>query len=274
MEKIQKVMQEIINKTSAGIQQEPQQTSTNSKRCWFSTKSEAKKYYCGEPEKCTSNGWKFCGVPADSEAIACPGFAAWEKTKRLQIKLDGILPPKFREFGFGNFKADRSEMTKQAFDVAQKYYKAKAYMTGANLLLLGSYGTGKTHLGVAIIHNATLQGKSAGFVTASNMNKGGFEEIEKRFEAMKNVDLIVIDDLASEMDNKLIANHMFSLINHRYGAEKGMVMTSNLTLKQLAETLGDRILDRITERSAVVYINDIDSFRKQKRKSYLGWLED
>ena len=164
-------------------------------------------------------------------------------------------------------------MTKQAYNIAQKYYSKKAYMSGANLLFLGSYGTGKTHLAVALLHNALRQGHTAGFVTASTMNRGGFEEIEQRFDAMKDADLVVIDDLANEMSNKLIANHMFSLINYRYQAEKGIIITSNLSVEGLQEAVGERILDRITERSAVIYISDVESYREEKRSEYLEWME-
>ncbi len=246
---------------------------TNSKSCWFATLIEATEYKCEAPEECPVNGWKTWGTGSESGAIPCEVFATWEKNRKLQRKLDGILPAKFRELGFSNFDSERSKMTKQAYNVAQKYYSKRAYKKGANLLFLGGYGTGKTHLAVALLHNAIMQGHTAGFVTASTMNRGGFDEIEQRFEAMKDADLVVIDDLATELENKLIANHMFSLINYRYQTEKGLVITSNMSLKELGEAVGKRILDRITERSAVIYITDVESYRKNKRKEYLEWME-
>jgi len=204
----------------------------------------------------------------------CPKFAAWSRQSRVQQRLQESLPLKFRDLGFGNYKK-RSLQTTKAFDIAFKYYEKAAYRRGANLILTGPYGTGKTHLASAVVHNVLKTTyDTAAFVTASQLRFGGYEEIENRFSLLESMDLLVIDDISNEMDNKLIAQHMFTLINYRYEAELGMVITTNLDLPGLRNSLGERIFDRLKERSAVVEINDVESFRGVKRSEYLGWMEE
>jgi len=130
-------------------------------------------------------------------------------------------------------------------------------------------------LASAVVHNVLKTTyDTAAFVTASQLRFGGYEEIENRFSLLESMDLLVIDDISNEMDNKLIAQHMFTLINYRYEAELGMVITTNLDLPGLRNSLGERIFDRLKERSAVVEINDVESFRGVKRSEYLGWMEE
>ncbi len=244
------------------------------KNFWFETREEALECNCEEPGECPNNGYLTYGHGSDAICFICPKFAAWSRQSRIQNRLDESLPLKFRSLGFGNYEP-RSPQSKKAYDISLKYYDKRAYRMGANLIITGSYGTGKTHLAAAIAHNVLKTTyDTAAFVTASQLRLGGYEEIEKKFNLLQSVDLLVIDDISNELDNKLIAQHMFTLINYRYEAELGLVITTNLDISDLRNSLGERIFDRIKERSAILEIKDVESYRSTKRSEYLEWMEE
>ncbi len=62
-------------------------------------------------------------------------------------------------------------------------------------------------------------------------------------------------------------------MNYRYEAEKGTIITTNLSPKVLKDSLGDRIFNRVQERTAIVRISDVESYRKTRRKEYVEWIE-
>ncbi|WP_273229083.1 ATP-binding protein [Kosmotoga pacifica] len=182
------------------------------------------------------------------------------------------IPKKFWDKNFDNY-IPVSEDTKTALEVCRKYSSAKAWRTGSNLIILGTYGIGKTHLAAAIVRFAITQGDNAVLVTAPSLASGSIEDIRERFKHIRNVELIVIDDFSNEAEHKLVAGEIFELINYRYEAECGLVITSNLTPSNLKEALGDRVFDRILERTLILHIKDVDSYRKRKREKYLEWMD-
>lgn len=62
-----------------------------------------------------------------------------------------------------------------------------------------------------------------------------------------HVDVLVLDDLGSEKPTDWVREQLFMLIDERYGAKRPTIFTSNLSLKELALTLSERIADRILE---------------------------
>lgn len=174
------------------------------------------------------------------------------------------IPKKFWDRTFENFEP-RSEDLAIALSIAIKYTEKQAWERGANLIFLGPYGTGKTHLAAAITRSAITQGSTAAFITAPR--------IQINFDAIKDVDLITIDDVTNEANDQDALKKLFFLINYRYEAEKGLVITSNLSLEMFKKLMGERIFDRLYERTTFVVIKDVGSYRKIKREQYLDWLE-
>jgi DNA replication protein DnaC len=183
------------------------------------------------------------------------------------------VPKKFWDKTFNNY-IGLSKDTKLALNISKKYAKANAWNTGSNLIILGSYGTGKTHLAASIVRYAISKGQNAVLVTAPSLASGSIDDIRERFRHIPNIDLIAIDDFSNESEHKMVAREIFDLLNYRYEAERGIVLTSNLTPKDLRESLGDRVFDRVLERTLILHIKDIGSYRKTKREKYLEWVED
>jgi DNA replication protein DnaC len=192
-----------------------------------------------------------------------------EAVRTLQVE----LPKKFWNKSFKNFETTNKEL-KEFKETAIKYAKAKAWNNGSSLFINGNYGTGKTHIAAAITRQAIYQGQSVLFLTGSRLT-GTIEEIRDKFKKMKNLDLIILDDLGEEIKNKIILNEIFSLINHRYEAEKGFIITTNKSPEEFeSQLIGGRTFDRIYERSLIITLEETKSMRKQKREKYLEWLNE
>jgi len=207
------------------------------------------------------------------KVVECPKYQKYLRQLWIKNKLEQSLPDKHRNHTFENFEA-RSKDSSKALKITKRYLAKQAWRQGANVVLLGKYGAGKTHLSAAVVHAAIEKFNTAAFVNAPRLNEGGFEAIERRFEYLRSPDLVVIDDLSNETDNKLINKHLYTLVNNRYEAEKGLMITANLPIDAFREVLGERIFDRFRERTAFVRINDVESYRAKNRDKYLGWMEE
>ncbi len=91
---------------------------------------------------------------------------------------------------------------------------------------------------------------------------------------MFGVDLLVIDDLSNETENKMTTDKIFELINHRYEQGAGTIITSNLNLTDFDSTVGARIFSRLGERTAIMRLEGVGSYREKKRERYVAWTRE
>jgi len=78
------------------------------------------------------------------------------------------------------------------------------------------------------------------------------------FEDHINADLLVLDDIGAEQVTDWVLEKIYQLVNHRYEFLLPTIFTSNLTGKELANRLGDRIVSRIEQMSMAVKLKNID----------------
>lgn len=95
------------------------------------------------------------------------------------------------------------------------------------------------------------------------------------FNVLKNlltVDLLVIDDLGTESMNSMKFSELFTLINTRLLNQSNKItktiISTNLSLDNLAETYGERIVSRFIGNYNICYFFG-DDIRLQKSKHIL-----
>ena len=71
------------------------------------------------------------------------------------------------------------------------------------------------------------------------------EEPEGFFEELLEVELLLIDDLGTEFFTSFTASRLFALLNTRLLAGRSTVLSTNLSLKDLAERYTDRVASRL-----------------------------
>lgn len=143
-----------------------------------------------------------------------------------------------------------------------------------NLLFVGNYGVGKSHLAVAITKQIMTKGFTCLFLSVPKLltkirqtYSGGtnFKEADI-LDLIADVDLFVLDDLGTEYTNvKDSADNwthtkLFEVLDGRSG--KPTIYTTNLTGKQLKEKVNDRNLSRIMDGTEVIEMDGPD-YRKR-----------
>lgn len=191
----------------------------------------------------------------------CPKRARQSKYQRIEGLLKkSRLSKRFLERRFDTFVV--TDQTRLAYQVCKSYAEGMPHDTG--LLLTGPTGTGKTHLAVAILQVALEKGYSGLFVTVPELLdsiKNSFApgaDREELFDAAKDAEILVLDDIGVEKVTDFVAEKIFTLINSRYEDMLPTIVTSNLTMKELADRLGSRVVSRLCEMTTGALLGGSD----------------
>ena len=162
---------------------------------------------------------------------------------------------------FDSFDASRQP---KAFRMCKDYLGK--YQTGDSLLMIGTYGTGKTHLATAIANALLEDGVPALYDTwAGHLQrlKDEFANGERRHLAlMKKVDVLILDDLGKDKLTEWNNEVLFEVINYRYEHRKPVVITTNATPRELEER-NPAVYSRLCEMCELVTMTGRD-YRKEK----------
>ena len=165
---------------------------------------------------------------------------------------------------FENFRADYySDMIdsktgfspraimKKIYDVTYQYAMNFTPASG-NLLFNGGTGLGKTFLSACIARQVADRGYSVAYETASHLmsklEKHRFNPDEQSYLDVKKLDdcdLLIIDDLGTEMPGNFVTAALYTLLNARLLAGKPMVISTNLTIDELGMRYSPQIASRL-----------------------------
>ena len=136
------------------------------------------------------------------------------------------------------------------------------YIEKNNLLFLGNAGVGKTFLSHCIAYELINNGHTVLYLTAFQLfdllkqhafSKEGMEP-ETSMEHLLGCDLLIIDDLGTELNNSFISSQLFLCMNERLLRKKATIISTNLSLRQLSQAYSERILSRIMEHYQILNI--------------------
>ena len=169
-------------------------------------------------------------------------------------------------------------------DIQKQYVK----YYDKNLFLYGQRGTGKTHLLTAFIKNEIkdllisetdnaedifdpyvnypifIDVPKLLFNIRQTFNKDNYHSNEKDiFEKYSKSQTLYLDDLGAEKSTDWAVQTLYLLIDYRYSNEMKTVITSNLTLDEIADKLDDRISSRIAGMCEIVEMKGQDRRLKQ-----------
>jgi len=118
------------------------------------------------------------------------------------------------------------------------------------MVLMGTYGCGKTHLAAAIANTCVEYGMNTLFLTVPDLldwlrysYDAPDTTFEQRFDEIRNVGLLVLDDLGSQNSTKWAAEKLFQIIDYRYSRKLPLVVTTNLTFEDLDDRIRSRLQD-------------------------------
>ncbi|MCT4508214.1 MAG: ATP-binding protein [Tepidibacter sp.] len=124
-----------------------------------------------------------------------------------------------------------------------------------NLLFYGSTGVGKTFMCSCIAKKLLDKGYTVLYETSYNIiellqnyrfEKNHTYEDKRNYRLLFECDLLIIDDLGSEMTNTFTISELFNIINSRLIDSKKTIISTNLSPMEIANTYTDRIFSRIS----------------------------
>lgn len=124
-----------------------------------------------------------------------------------------------------------------------------------NLLFFGTVGTGKTFLSKCVAREMLNRGHSVIYFSATalfnmlaqySFDTNNKEMLYKTYEDLYNCDLVIIDDLGTELSNTFTNSQFFTFINERHLRQKPIIISTNLNLEELKTRYSERIFSRLT----------------------------
>lgn len=183
-----------------------------------------------------------------------------------------------REQGFENFSLDYysknakyAEIMRRNVEFLKSYAESFDEMTSPSILMVGGTGLGKTHLSSAVARKIIEKGKDVFYTGAIDL----FEAFEfQRFKSYTNEpnelieryfesDLLIIDDLGTEMVNQFSVSTLYNLVNDRLSRKKPTIISTNLSKEEIQKKYTDRITSRMLGEYQLLFFVGTD-VRAQK----------
>ena len=179
----------------------------------------------------------------------------------------------FGTLSYSFFQGDELTSYRQAVE------KCKNFCTNfktsyQNLFFYGTVGTGKSFLSGCIASELLQSGHSVIYFSASGLfdtlaryafDSRAKEALSGFYEDLYNCDLLIIDDLGTEMTNTFVASQLFSCLNERHLRKNATIISTNLSLEELRDRYSDRVFSRITSHYDLCKLTGPDIRMYKKR---------
>lgn len=170
---------------------------------------------------------------------------------------------------FENFRTV-TEGQKKALEICQGFpYSEDRDIDAQNLWLLGSVGSGKTHLAVAVLRSEFPDYvDSVAFITQRNLileiraswngdrSKGSSREVIEKYGS---VDMLVLDDVGASYNGESEKNDILAVIDMRSQNGLATIITSNLTAAGIKQALGERSYSRLRMNAVLATLKEVDA---------------
>jgi DNA replication protein DnaC len=173
--------------------------------------------------------------------------------------------------------ADRSDINPKIWS------QVSGFLQGESLFIFGFPGVGKTHIACALMKDMISSEKAKAWAALDQRQEiyfpklprmisvpelllrirecfsGRIEESESSLiKYFSEKPFLILDDLGAEKTTEWSLQTLYTIIDRRYRDVRQTMITSNLTLDEIAEKVGDRIASRIAGMCKVVEIKGKD----------------
>lgn len=180
----------------------------------------------------------------------------------------------FENFSLEYYQTDRmTQLLMQSnYAKAMEYASSFHPATSENLAMFGGTGLGKTHLSTAIARVVIEGGWDVVYVSCVDM----FADYEaQRFgnstgtptgadlSRYTDCDLLIIDDLGTELTNQFTTSCLYGLLNTRLNRRQPVILSTNLETDEFRKRYWDRITSRVLGNFTIMPFKGTD-IRRQK----------
>ena len=162
------------------------------------------------------------------------------------------------------------------YEVCLNYAQKFGRFHFKNLFLTGAPGLGKTFLSACIARSVSEQGFSVVYDTAGNIfaqfenrkfqrDAEGVQTARDETRRYLNCDLLILDDLGSELTTQFTQSALYELINTRLVSDRRTVISSNLTPEDVVRRYTPQISSRLLGEFYILHFFG-DDIRLLKRK--------
>lgn len=224
------------------------------------------KYEC---EKCGDSGYvgiKMCDCMKKKLIVAGYESSGMSKLMRDQT---------FDNFSLDYYRSSREnhEKMSRVYSIIKSRAESFNLNESCNIAMFGGTGLGKTHLSSAFAGRLIERGFDVLYTSAVGMISD-FEN--RRFGNGQNADsgnadryteceLLIIDDLGTEVTNQFTVSCIYNVINSRLNKKLSTVISTNLSPTEFRQRYWDRITSRVFGEYMVLLFGGID-IRSQKIK--------
>lgn len=171
------------------------------------------------------------------------------------------IAPLFRSASLDNFVATTPEQ-RAALTACRAFVDDMQPGQWGAPWLIGTPGTGKTHLACAMASAFMWKhGMAARYTTPRAMVRAIRDTWGRRDSPERETDvidrfayapLLIIDEVGSTVGSEAEAAQVFEIVDLRYGSCLPTVLASNLTAKEIRAAIGDRAYDRLQQGAQVI----------------------
>ena len=149
---------------------------------------------------------------------------------------------------------------------------AEEFGDGANIMFVGGTGTGKSFLSHCICAQLLQQDRSVMYLSATDMfeimaaarrDQGADDGMRDMRERILDAQLLVIDDLGSELTNAMTVTDLFYILEKRMNGGLSTIISTNLDINSMRDIYSERITSRLQSRFDILplYGRDIRLMR-------------
>ncbi|EBZ4886735.1 AAA family ATPase [Salmonella enterica subsp. enterica serovar Bredeney] len=179
------------------------------------------------------------------------------RTLRVTELLDRAgIARRFEDCEFDNYQTVNQDAAKN-LSACQGYVDnwERCFDAGLGLLMVGKCGTGKNHLAVAMTKNLIRNHLARVEITdvmrvmravKSTWRHNSETTEDSVLDHFASLDLLIIDEVGVQFGSASELAILQEIVNVRYESVLPTILISNLTFEQLKDSIGERIVDRVT----------------------------
>lgn len=185
-----------------------------------------------------------------------------------------IAVQSFDNFDLNFYNGDARVRIEAILSIVKPYAENFEPGKSVSIIMMGNTGLGKTHLSSAIGAKVIEKGHDVYYTASvdmlndfetekfSNFGRGSEKGLTDKYFSC---DLLIIDDLGTEVVNQFTATCLYSLVSSRLIKRKATIINTNYTRDELRKKYTDRITSRIFGEYTVLPFLGSD-IREQKLK--------